>query len=262
MIDTREIESLALQLRDANSNKIAIDPLREKIGVSNIDLAYEIQKVNTFKRVGNGARIVGKKIGLTSFAVQKQLGVDQPDYGILFDDMELWNGGKVSMKELMQPKVEAEIAFVLKKDLTHELITASEVMQAIDFALPSIEIVGSRIKDWNIKITDTVADNASASHFVIGHQPTFLNGFDMIDCKMEMIINDQVVSTGSGAACLGSPINATVWLANMMVKMGNPLKSGELILSGAIGPMAQVKAGDFVKATIEGLGSVSLLFEE
>jgi len=262
MTDTLEIENFAEQLREAANSNVAIEPLREKIGIENIDLAYKIQKANTVYRLNQGARIVGKKIGLTSLAVQKQLGVDQPDYGILFNDMEILNGGSISVKELMQPKAEAEIAFILKKDLTEKNITAVEVMQAIDFALPSIEIVGSRIKDWNIKITDTIADNASASHFVVGHRPTLLKDFDMINCKMEMTINGEVVSTGTGAACLGSPINATVWLANMMVKMGSPLLKGEVILSGAIGPMAQIKAGDLVKASIEGLGSVSLQFEE
>ncbi len=262
MYDNSDIENFATQLREAASSKVAISPLRDKIGVENIDLAYQIQSVNTRFNLNKGARIVGKKIGLTSKAVQKQLGVDQPDYGILFNNMEVQNGGSISIKELMQPKVEAEIAFVLKKDLTKKNLTTIDVIQAIDFALPSIEIVGSRIKDWNIKITDTVADNASASHFVVGHCPTLLSDFDMINCKMKMTINDDVVSTGSGFACLGSPINATVWLANMMVEMGSPLLAGEVILSGAVGPMAQVKAGDLVKASIEGLGAVSVQFEE
>lgn len=261
MYDNSDIENFAKQLREAASSKVAIDPLREKIGVENIDLAYQIQSVNTRFHLNKGARIVGKKIGLTSKAVQTQLGVDQPDYGILFNHMEVQNGGSISIKELMQPKVEAEIAFVLKKDLTKKNLTAIDVIQSIDFALPSIEIVGSRIKDWNIKITDTVADNASASHFVVGHRPTLLSDFDMINCKMEMSINDKIVSTGAGSACLGSPINATVWLANMMVKMGSPLLAGEVILSGAVGPMAQVKGGDLVKASIEGLGAVSIQFE-
>lgn len=261
MSDNSDIEKFALQLREAAISKVAIDPLRESIGVENIALAYKIQSANNLFRVSKGARIVGKKIGLTSVSVQKQLGVDQPDFGILFNDMEVQNGGTISIQEIMQPKVEAEIAFVLKSDLTKENLTTTEVIKAIDFALPSIEIVGSRIKNWNIKITDTVADNASASHFVVGHRPTLLRDFDMINCKMEMTINDEVVSTGSGSACLGSPINATVWLANKMVKMGSPLLAGEVILSGAVGPMAQVKAGDLVTASIEGLGSVSVRFE-
>jgi len=250
----------AERLRQASETKTAISPLRDEIGIENISMAYEIQNINTEIRLASGARITGKKIGLTSHAVQKQLGVDQPDFGMLFHDTEILNGQSVSMSELMQPKVEAEIAFVLKHDLTGQHLCTADIINAIDYALPAIEIVGSRIQDWNIKITDTVADNASASHYVLGHSPTRLIEFDVVGSAMEMFKNNEAVSSGNGAACLGSPINATVWLANKMVEMGKPLKAGEVILSGALGPMVSVEAGDLITAYFEGLGAVSVNF--
>lgn len=252
----------AQQLREAYTQRSPIAPLREHIGIEDLSLAYDIQEINSLIRIDEGARVVGKKIGLTSIAVQQQLGVDQPDFGILFDDMEVLNGLSVSMRDLLQPKVEAEIAFVLAEDLDIDNLTIVDLMSCIDYVLPAIEIVGSRIADWNIKITDTIADNASASHYVIGHRPRTLDEFDVVTCGMTMTKNDEVVSTGNGASCLGSPLNATLWLAKKMLEIGQPLQAGELILSGALGPMSNVTAGDKVVATIEGLGSVSVNFEE
>lgn len=252
----------ALRLRDAYTNRSAIGPLRKEIGVDNIALAYEIQEVNTAFRIENGARAVGKKIGLTSFAVQKQLGVDQPDFGTLFDDMEVLTGQSISMSLLMQPKVEAEIAFVLAEDLDTDRLTSIDVINAIDYALPAIEIVGSRIAEWNIRITDTVADNASASHYVVGHTPKLLDAFDLINGKVVMTKNGDVASEGSGYNCLGSPINATLWLAKKMNELGTPLSAGDLIFTGAVGPMVGVQAGDHFHAKFEGLGDVSVSFTE
>ncbi len=260
IVKAQSAEAVAQILRESNEQKITCDPIRNIIGITDLAKAYEIQAINSKHRIAKGARVVGKKIGLTSTAVQKQLGVDQPDYGLLFDDMEVLNGGEISCKELMQPKVEAEIAFVLKKDLDSTSITVTEMLSAIDYAVASIEIVGSRIQDWNIKITDTIADNASASHFVIGHRPVRLENIDLINCKMRMYKNGEEVSEGSGSACLGSPINACIWLAKTMASHGAPLKAGEVILSGALGPMSSVEAGDNVKAVIEGLGEVSVNF--
>ncbi len=255
------IEKLAKQLRDAYARRIACPPLREVIGVEDIELAYAIQNTNNQLLIKEGARVTGRKIGLTSKAVQKQLGVNQPDFGVLLNTMEVLNGDSVSMSELMQPKVEAEIAFVLKEDLPAHALTTTELISAIDYALAAIEIVGSRIANWDIKITDTVADNASASHYVLGHRPVRLENIDLVGCKMQMTKNGEVVSTGSGAACLGSPLNATLWLVNQMAALGTPLKAGEVILSGALGPMANVEAGDTFAATFDGLGSVSVSFD-
>lgn len=245
-------------LKRASESKVAIPPLSVDIGITDLDLAYQIQRHNTIDRIDNGARVLGKKIGLTSLAVQKQLGVDQPDFGVLFDDMELLNGLSVSMKELMQPKAEAEIAFVLGDDLDMDNISIIDLLSAIDYALPAIEIVGSRIENWNIKITDTIADNASASHFVLGHKPSTLDEIDLVNCKMIMKKNEEVVSQGIGAACLGSPLNAALWLARKSVSINQPLEAGEIILSGALGPMTNLDLGDEIFVEIDGLGSVSI----
>ncbi len=255
-------EALAKLLREAAETKQTISPLREVIGVEDIDLAYQIQAINSKYRLAQGARIIGSKIGLTSKIVQKQLGVDQPDYGLLFDDMEVLNGGEISCSKLMQPKAEAEIAFVLGKDLPSTSVTAVDILSAVDYVLASIEIVGSRIENWNIKITDTIADNASASHFVVAHQPVKLENVDLINCGMQMYKNNELLSEGTGAACLGSPINACIWLAKTMAAHGTPLKAGDLILSGALGPMVDIQPGDKVVANIEGLGKVSVGFSE
>ena len=190
------------------------------------------------------------------------MGVDQPDFGMLWHDTEVPNGGEISMTKMMQPKVEAEIAFVLGKDLADENLTSVDVISAIDFALPSLEIVGSRIDKWDIKITDTIADNASASHWVVGHKPVKLENLDLLNCKMKMTKKGKVVSKGVGKACLGSPINAMFWLAQKMAKLGKPMKAGDLILSGALGPMYTVKAGDKLHMTIESLGEVSVAFSK
>lgn len=249
-------------LRTAYAERKACSPLREQIGTNNIELAYQIQAINNQILIQNGARVIGHKIGLTSKVVQEQLGVNQPDFGMLLDTMEVLNGDSIAMSELMQPKVEAEIAFVLGKDLPNRPVSTVELINSIDYALAAIEIVGSRIENWNIKITDTIADNASASHYVLGHKPTKLSDFDVVNCGMEMqkINTGEIVSTGNGAACLGSPINATLWLADKMAEMGTPLKAGQVILSGALGKMAAVEAGDTFTARIDGLGSVSVSF--
>ncbi len=262
MIATTTLEQLAQSLREANETKTPCAPLRNTIGTTDIVSAYAIQKINNQLLLDQGARIVGRKIGLTSKVVQKQLGVDQPDYGALFNTKEVLNGDSISVKELMQPKVEAEIAFVLKTTLDNPSLTTVELLSAIDYVVASIEIVGSRIENWDIKITDTIADNASASHFVIGHRPVKLENIDLVNCQMQMTKNGTVVSEGTGAACLGSPINATLWLARTMATLGTPIKSGEVILSGALGPMATVAAGDTFVANFSGLGSVSVHFED
>ena len=234
----------------------AIGPIRETIGADNIAAAYNIQKINTDKRIAQNEKVVGKKIGLTSFAVQKQLGVDQPDYGVLFDTMQV-REGVVHYSHLQQPKAEAEIAFVLSEDLTRD-VNMSDLINAIDYAAVSIEIVGSRIANWDIKITDTIADNASASHFILGESRVPLSQIDLEKCKMSLIRNGEVVSEGSGAACMDNPLNAALWLAQTMAEMGNPLKAGEVLLSGALGPMVPIEQGDKFEAVIEGLGSVQL----
>lgn len=194
--------------------------------------------------------------------MQKQLGVDQPDYGSLFDDMQIANNGKLSFARLMQPKAEAEMAFILATDLDQETIDEKSMADAIEFALPSIEIVGSRVENWDIKITDTIADNASASHFVLGDNRKTLKEIDLINCRMKMYKNGELVSEGTGEACLGSPLKAATWLAQTMKKLGQPLRKGDIILSGALGPMTNLEQGDNIRAEIDGLGTVELTIVE
>lgn len=256
-----EASDYAKILRDAYATRSPIKPLRDQIGVEDLEFAYSIQRINTQFRIDQGARIIGKKIGLTSKVIQQHLGVDQPDFGMLFNDMEVLNGQSIAMSELMQGKVEGEIAFVLAEDLDVEDLSIVDLISCIDYALPAIEIVGSRIENWDIKITDTIADNASASHFVVGHTPKTLDEFDMVSCKMQLKQNDHIVSEGYGSSCLGSPLNATLWLANKMMELGEPLRAGELIFTGALGPFIDVAKGDNIKVSIEGLGNVSVNFD-
>lgn len=252
-----QIEDIAQKLYKAEIERTPIKPIRtEFFNERNISAAYEIQQLVTQKKLSSGAKLVGKKIGLTSFAVQEQLGVDEPDYGILTRAMQIKNKGEVVFEELMQPKAEAEWAFILKSDLNFENITLSEIKSAIDYAAVAIEIVGSRIENWNIKITDTIADNASASHFVLGSKKIDLSTIDLINCRMQLFKNENMVSEGIGKACMGNPLQAVLWLAQTMKKYNQPLKAGEVILSGALGPMTNIEKGDKLKAKIDDFDSV------
>lgn len=262
MTDHTPAKEAAARLLQAAKSGITCEPVRDLLGITDLPMAYGAQNIITSERLKAGARLVGRKIGLTSLAVQKQLGVDQPDFGMLFDDMEVMHDGIIPWAEMMQPKVEGEIAFVLKNDLPNPSITMAELISSIDYVLASLEIVGSRIEGWNIRITDTIADNASASHFVLGHRPISLENIDLINCSMVMEKNGETVSKGTGADCMGSPLNATLWLARIMAQLGTPLKAGEIILSGALGPMSPVAPGDKVTARFDTLGEVSVQFGE
>ena len=255
------LQQAADALLEAERSHRFIAPLRDTFAPLTIDDAYAIQRINTERRLAAGRRIVGCKIGLTSLAVQKQLGVDQPDFGMLFDDMGYGDGEPIPASILTQAKIEAEIAFVIGRDLNMDNPGQLDVVNAIDYALPALEIVGSRVADWNIRITDTIADNASSSAYVIGNTPKTLAEFDVRMCGMVMERRGEPVSVGAGAACLGSPINAVVWLARTMAAVGTPLKAGDLVLSGALGPMVAVTPGDIFETRINGLGSVRAVFE-
>jgi 2-keto-4-pentenoate hydratase len=254
---SKKHEIAAEVLTNASLYRKACNPVRSIIGDTDIEAAYKVQEINIGKRISNGEKVIGKKIGLTSFAVQKQLGVDQPDYGVLFDTMQVLNGAKLSADLLMQPKAEAEIAFVMKDDLTDD-ITMESLIKSIDYAVASIEIVGSRVENWDIRITDTIADNASASHFVLGDAKVKVDAIDLTGCKMTMTKNGKVSSEGTGAACMDNPLNAALWLAQVMAANGQPLRSGEILLSGALGPMVNITSGDSIDASIQGLGEVSV----
>jgi 2-keto-4-pentenoate hydratase len=220
-------------------------PVRDVIGATDVKAAYAVQGAVTQRRLADGARIVGRKIGLTSAAVQAQLGVDTPDFGVLFDDMDV-SGQLAPTDRLLQPKAEAEIAFVLGADLDGPL-TLDTVRDAVSGAFVALEIVDSRIAGWDITYADTVADNASTGLFALGDE---LVDVEPRDVEMSMTLNGQVVSTGNGAACLGDPLQALLWLAQTAQEFGDPLRAGQVILSGALGPMAVVTAGDRVEATL------------
>ncbi len=255
-----QISHAATALWEAGRTRVPCAPIRAIVGETDIDAAYAVQEQITERRISEGARLVGRKIGLTAPSVQAQLGVPQPDYGMLFHDMDLSNGGEIPLDRLIQPKVEAEIAFIMGRDLTGEKLTTADVLSGIEWAVPAIEIVDSRIEDWNIRITDTVADNASSGLFVLGHDVRRLDANDLQGCDMALECNGGLVSSGTGAACLGSPVNATLWLARVMAKAGRPLKAGDIVLSGALGPMATAKPGAAFEARIQGLGSVRVNF--
>lgn len=255
-----QIEDAAERLWQANETGKACAPVRELIGEGNIDAAYGVQEVNTKRWLAAGRRIIGRKIGLTSEAVQKQLGVDQPDFGMLYDDMLIRSGDEVPIASVMQPKVEAEIALVLRHPLTKPEHTVDEIAAATEYAVAAIEIVGSRIAGWDIHIVDTIADNASSGLFVLGANKVPLAGFDLVGCKMVMTKGGEEVTSGAGAACLGNPLNAAVWLADTMVKVGRPLQQGDVLMTGALGPMCGAAAGDAFEARIDGLGSVKVTF--
>ena len=255
---TAAIPGAALALREARAQRRPIAPISVSHGIAGLEAAYAVAELNTQARLQEpGRRIVGKKVGLTSKAVQQQLGVDQPDFGVLFDDMEVLDGDDAPMARLIQPKVEAEVAFVMGRDLTGDMPSWGEFLNAVAWALPAIEIVDSAIADWKITLVDTVADNASSGLYVLGDQPIEVGQLSLGAIGMEMKKNGQTVSIGSGAACLGHPLRAAYWLARTMAARGHGLKRGQVILSGALGPMQPVAAGDLVTASIGALGEVS-----
>ncbi len=255
-----KIENAAKALREVYAGAEPIAPLRDLFDDPNIETSYAIQKVNTRFWLEEGRTIAGRKIGLTSKAVQKQLGVDQPDYGILFDDMEIENGGEAAVSAICQPRIEGEIAFVMARDIQSEEPSLEEIESAIDYAVAAFEIVGSRIRDWDISIFDTIADNASSGKYVLGDERAKLVDLDLLGCKMTLEANGEAVSSGQGSACLGSPLLATQWLAKVMAKAGRPLKAGDIVLSGALGPVVGVEAGRTYDLHIEGLSPVRVSF--
>jgi 2-keto-4-pentenoate hydratase len=250
------IAAAADRLRQAARTKTPCPPVRDVIGRDDVSTAYAVQKVIVDERLAAGGRVVGRKIGLTSPAVQEQLGVDRPDFGVLFADMEIANGGVVPDGVLLQPKIEAEVAFILGRDLDDE----GDVRDAVEFVVPALEIVDSRIADWDISFGDTVADNASSGLFVLGDERLPLAKVEPAEVQMSLWLGGEQASQGSGRACLGDPLNALAWLARTARELGEPLRAGQIILSGALGPMVAVTSGARVEAELSGLGRVTVTF--
>jgi 2-keto-4-pentenoate hydratase len=261
-VSREQIEALAERLRRAEETGKPCGPIRDHLPEGDVEAAYAVQRANTEFWTKQGRRLVGRKIGLTAKAVQRQLGVDQPDFGMLLADRTVGDGEEIDPGLVMQPRVEAEIALIIERDLTAERPTVADVIRATAFAVPAIEVVSSRIADWDIRIVDTIADNASFGLYVLGGPPRSLDGLDLRLCGMVMERRGEPISLGVGAACLGNPLNAAAWLARKMVEVGMPLQAGDVIMTGALGPMAPVAAGDVIEARISGLGSVRAVFAE
>ncbi len=258
--DRARIELAARDIYDAYSNSATCPPIRRHLEPRDIAGAYAVQEANTVRWLSEGRRLSGRKIGLTAKSVQKNAGIDQPDYGMLFADMEIADGDVIAPDALFQPKAEGEIAFVLERDLTGEDPSLAEVVRAVAYALPALEIIDTRIAEWDLDIVDTIADNASSGLYVLGATPRKIDQIDMLMCGMVIEKNGDAVSFGAGIACLGHPLNALRWLARTMVRLGRPLHAGDVVLSGALGPMVRSYPGEFVEARINGLGSVGVHF--
>ena len=254
------IQQLGDELYDALKGCQVLEPLTSRHPEITIEDAYRIQQRLNARRLAAGERIIGKKIGVTSAAVMNMLGVYQPDFGMLTDGMVYNEGEAIPANTLIQPKAEGEIAFVLKKDLMGPGVTGADVLAATEGVMACFEIVDSRIKDWKIRIQDTVADNASCGVFVLGDRLVDPRGVDLNTCGMVLEKNGEIVATGAGAAALGAPVNAVAWLANTLGILGISLKAGEVVLSGSLAIMVPVKAGDSLRVTIGGIGGCSVRF--
>ncbi len=262
MADESLIAEAAAALRAAAESGDACPPVRTILGTeTDIDVGYAVQDINTKLSLEAGRRICGRKIGITSDAVMAQIGVDQPDFGALFADMEYGDGIEIERGRLLAPRAEAEVALVLEHDLDRGEHSFHDIISATAYALPSIEVVDSRIADWDIRIVDTVADNASCGVYVLGGRPVPLDRVDLRTIEMVMTIDDEEVSTGVGAACLGHPLHAARWLADTLCARGAPLRAGDVVMTGALGPMRPVAPGETVTATFGDLGTVTTRLE-
>jgi len=248
------ILAAAEALHKARSTGNPIARVSDTFGVSGLEQAYAVAEINTQSALAAGRVISGKKVGLTSKAVQQQLGVDRPDYGVLFADMEFRDGDELPMSRLIQPKAEGEVAFVVGRDLTDEHLTWGRFLLGLEYALPALEVVDSAIVDWKITLVDTVADNASCGVYVLGTEPRRITDIDFLTLGMNLTRNGETVSVGSGAACLGHPLKAAYWLARTMASLGQPLQAGDVILSGALGPMFTFASGDDMALDLGPLG--------
>ena len=252
------VEAAAQQLRTAADTGVPCAPVRGVLGTStDTDVAYGVQQRNVALALAAGRRVSGHKVGLTARVVQEQLGVDQPDYGVLFADMCLTDGAEVNAGRLLQPRVEAEVAVVIDRDLDKGEHCVVDIIDATAYALPALEIVDSRIQGWDITIVDTIADNASCGLYVVGTRPVSLHAVDLREIQMRMTIDGETAATGTGAACLGNPLNAAVWLADVMCERGTPLRAGECLMTGSLSPMRPIRPGAEVFADLSALGTVS-----
>jgi len=251
---------VAERLLSAAQDQQPIDPLTDTYPGITIEEAYRIQLKTVEMRLSHGAKIVGKKIGLTSPAMQQMFNVAEPDYGHLLDDMLIYQGNGLPASRLLQPRIEGEIAFILERDLVGPGITPTDVIRATAGVMAALEVIDSRVRDWKIKIQDTVADNASGAAFVLGNRLVSAKGLDLRYLGYVMMKNGQLATTAAGAAVLGNPIQSVAWLANKLGEYGIPLKTGEIILSGSAGPAVPVQKGDSLLLMVDRLGDVGCYF--
>jgi len=260
MIKT-DVTSLGDELFSALKSRVVVEPLTTRFPDISLDTAYKVSQRILALREAEGETLVGHKIGLTSEAVQKYFGIGEPDFGSLTDAMRFPDGTDVPVSRLLiQPKVEGEIAFVLKDGLAGPGITPADVLEATDYVSACFEIVDSRVRDWKIKIQDTVADNASAGLFVIGAKRTDPRNLELSNCKMEVLADGEVVARGTGAAALGSPLVCVAWLANALARYGAELRPGDVVLSGSLGPVVPAVAGTEMTVSISDIGTASVRF--
>jgi 2-keto-4-pentenoate hydratase len=244
-LNKEKLQNYSNMLIQAERERKAIPPLTELDDTITVEEAYQIQLLTIQQKIREGHKVVGKKIGLTSVAMQQLLGVTQPDYGHLLDSMVVENGGVIFWNRVLQPKVEAEIAFVLKRDLIGPRVTVLDVLQATDYIVPALEIVDSRIVDWNIQLEDTIADNASSGLYVLGGKPLSVKNMDLAEIGMVLYRNGNMENTGVGAAALGHPAFCVAWLANKLYEYEKYLQAGEVVLSGALSAAVNADPGDF-----------------
>lgn len=259
-LDEKTISALGDELYEAWRDARQIAPLSEREPQLGIEQAYQVQLHTIERRIAQGERVVGKKIGITAKAVMQMLNVDQPDFGHLLSGMTYNEGETLDARQFCQPRGEGEIAFILERDLAGPGLTAPDILAATACVMPAFEIVDSRISDWKIRIQDTVADNASAAAFVLGDNAISVRNIDLATCGMVLEKNGEIIGTGAGAASLGNPVNAVAWLANKLGEFGIVLKAGEVILSGSLSIMFPIQAGDVLRMSLNGIGSVSCRF--
>lgn len=254
------LESAARSLYDALEIAKGIGPLTEAIPGLTTGEAYKIQMINLKKRLSEGHRVIGKKIGLTSLGMQRLLNVYEPDYGTLMEDMLVQSGGSIDISRMISPKVECEIAFVLKKDLPGPTVLETDVLDAVSYIAPALEIVDSRVENWKIKLPDTIADNASAGKLVIGTDKFEMRDFDLANLGMYNLKNGELCNSACGIEVMGNPVRAVTWLANKLVTFDMPLKAGEIILSGAFAAAIDAQKGDRFAAHFDRMGKVEVQF--
>lgn len=261
MTEKTAVQAVADRLHDAHTTRRPIDSVSKTAGLElSVADAYQVQLINIERRLKSGRRIVGCKVGLTSLAMQRMLGVDQPDFGHILDDMVIRNGGRCATSELIAPRVEPEIAFVLAKALRGPGVSRADVLAATEYVTPALEIIDTRIKDWKIGLVDTIADNASSAQIVLGDQKTSPRDCDLRLVGMILEKNGQLAETGAGAAALGHPAEAVAWLVKKLGEFGQQIAAGSIVMPGALCRAIDVVAGDSVTATFDRLGSVQVSF--